>query len=67
MPSMKFKALELDKLLKVDPKSAMIMKLRTADTDHVDVDSSTVDRVKLVTKEVLKACNVIRPSMGDLI
>ena len=32
----------------------------------VDVDKPSVERVHLITKEVLKACNVIRPTLMNL-
>ena len=63
---MKFKDVEIDQLLKVDPRSPMLRQLRQASSQAVDVDKASVDRVHFVTKEVLKACNVIRPSLGDL-
>ena len=66
MSSMKFQLKELDKLFKVDPQSAMIKQLRQVDNQEVDVDKESVDRVHFVAKEVLRACNVIRPSIADL-
>jgi len=66
MSSMKFEDRELDHLLKVDPKSTLVRNLRKVDTNEVDVDKSSKDRVHLLAREVLKACNVIRPSVADL-
>lgn len=66
MSSMKFQTTELEKILRVDPESPMIKNLRLAKNSNVDIDKVSADRVKLLTKEVLRACNVIRPSVADL-
>ena len=67
MPSMQYSTSELNQLLKFDPRAPIINRLREASVDtDVNVDSSSREQVNLITKEVLKACNVIRPSVMDL-
>ena len=61
--SMRFKDAEFKKLIKIDKESPIINQLEQID----DVQfSKSPDRLKKLTKEVLRACNVIRPDMGDL-
>lgn len=45
MSSMKFKATELEKILKIDPESPMIRNLRQLNDSKVDVDKVSVERV----------------------
>jgi len=66
MSSMKFSAKEIDSLLKIDPAGPVIKRLREADTQDINLDRSSPAQVHFIAKEVLKACNVIRPSVTDL-
>lgn len=64
---MKFDDNEADRLLHVNQSSEIIQQMRRADTESIQFGGrASADRVKLVTKEVLKACNVIRPPLSDL-
>jgi len=66
MGSMKYEQDEIDNLLKVDPATNMVKRLREIESAEVDIDKSSPLQVKLIAREVLKACNVIRPSVKNL-
>ena len=61
---MRFKDDELKRLIKLEGESAIISQINQIDDDPFAHESP--DRLKKLTKEVLKACNVIRPDMTDL-
>ena len=61
---MRFKDAEFKKLIKLEGQSPIIEQLKQIDDNSFSAESP--DRLKKLTKEVLKACNVIRPDMNDL-
>ena len=61
---MRFKDDELKRLIKLEGQSAIISQINQIEDDSFSYESP--DRLKKLTKEVLKACNVIRPDMTDL-
>ena len=60
MSSVKYSTKEIENLLKLDPSSVLSKKLG-------EVDNASIEQVRVLAREVLKACNVIRPSVEDLV
>ena len=58
---------ELDKVFKIDSTSPLVNNLRQLkDKDSDVVNSTSYKRLEMITKEVMKACNIIRPSIAQL-
>ena len=67
MSSMRYSSKDIERLLKLDPAGILVKKLREVDaTAAIDGDNASCEKVKLIAKEVLKACNVIRPAISNL-
>lgn len=65
--STKFKEKEFEKVLSLDENSRIVKQICQLNEDFVkNRRNESQNRVSALTKEVLKACNVIRPSVKDL-
>ena len=67
MSSMSYSKKDIDNLLNLDPSGILTKKLQEVNDYANDADNAGGAQVKVVAREVLKACNVIRPTVENLV
>ena len=63
--SVRFKETEFKMLIKTDEKSMVMSELGMTEVNGYGLGKP--DRIRNLTKEVLRACNVIRPGVSELV